>query len=183
MTMIFLFLDFFRIGLFSVGGGLAILPFLIELTSKYEWLTEEMIGNYLAIAQSVPGAIGINMAAQIGFEYASLAGAFIASLGLTAPSIIIIIIVARMFTKFKENKTVAAVFNGMRPAGVGLLSAAAFSILKICLWNSSGGIWFEAIRWREFLIIAVLFLLVWKLKKHPVIYILFAAALGIIFGL
>ena len=106
MTLVVLFFDFFRIGLFSVGGGLAILPFLFELTSKYEWLTEEMIGNFLAIAQSAPGAIGVNMASQVGFQYASWVGAFIASIGLTAPSIIVIIIVARMFNQFKENKTV-----------------------------------------------------------------------------
>ncbi|MDR2101384.1 MAG: chromate transporter, partial [Treponema sp.] len=94
MTLLVLFAEFFKIGLFAVGGGLATLPFLYQLADKYDWLSRDMILDFQAVAQSLPGAIGANMAAYTGFRNAGISGGFIAALGLVSPSIIIIIIIA-----------------------------------------------------------------------------------------
>ena len=132
MKLILLFANFFKIGLFSVGGGYAILPFLFEIAdissgiNASGWLTREMIGNMLAVAQSLPGAIGANVSAYTGLHYAGVPGAYTAAFALAAPSIIIIMIVARTLRAFKENTAVKSLFSGLRPAAAGLLSAAAF---------------------------------------------------------
>jgi chromate transporter len=183
VKLLALFAEFCKIGLFSVGGGLATLPFLFELAKKYEWLRPEQIGDFLAIAQSSPGAIGINMGAQAGFLWAGIPGAYIAAFALAAPSIVIIIIVARMFSKFKENRIVTAVFSGLRPAAAGLLGAAGFSAWKLSLYNASAGIWYESLRLKEAVLFAAFFFGIYKLKGHPVIYIALAAALGVILDL
>jgi chromate transporter len=183
VKLLFLCAEFCKIGLFSVGGGLATLPFLFELAEKYEWLRPEQIGDFLAIAQSSPGAIGINMGAQAGFLRAGVPGAYLAALALAAPSIAIIIIVARMLKQFKENRIVAAVFSGLRPAAGGLLAAAGFSAWKISLYNPSAGVWYESLRLKEAVLFAVFFFCVYKLKGHPVIYIAIAAALGVVLKL
>ena len=189
MKLLYLFVTFFRIGLFAIGGGLATLPFLFELadnsngTNATGWLTREMIGNMLAVAQSSPGAIGANLAAYTGLRYASIPGGYISVLGLVAPSIIIIIIVARTLRAFKESTIVKCLFSGFRPAAAGLLSAAGFGAISLSLFNSSAQVWFEIIRWKETLIFALLFFLVFKFKKHPIIYIVAAGVAGVILQL
>ena len=189
MNLILLFASFFMIGLFSVGGGYAILPFLFSIADNSSginadgWLTRELIGNMLAVAQSLPGAIGANLSAYTGIQYAGVPGAYAAGLGLTAPSIIIIMIVARMLKAFKESFLVKNLFSGLRPAAAGLLSAAAFWALSLALWNAAAPVWYEYIRWKELLIFAILFFLIVKLKKHPVIYIAVAGVTGMVLGL
>jgi chromate transporter len=183
VNLLLLYAEFFKIGVFSVGGGLATLPFLYQMADKYEWLTRENVADFLAIAQSSPGAIGVNMAAQTGFRCAGLPGAILAALGLISPAIVIIVIIARMLLAFKENKIVALVFSGLRPAAAGLLAAACFGALKISLYNGAAAKWYEIIRLREFVIFAVLFLLVLRFKGHPIIYIALGAAAGIALGL
>jgi len=189
MSLFFLFASFFTIGLFSVGGGYAILPFLFAIADNSEginaagWLTRELIGNMLAVAQSLPGAVGANLSAYTGFHYAGPGGAFTAALGLTAPSVIIIMIVARIFKAFKESPSVKNLFSGLRPAAAGLLSAAAFWALSLALWNAAAPVWYEHIRWKEALIFIALFVLVLKFKKHPVLYVAFAGVIGVVLGL
>ena len=189
MRLLFLFANFFKIGLFSVGGGYAILPFLFEMADRSinmeppGWLTRELIGNMLAVAQSMPGAIGANLAAYTGFQYAGLTGSFVSAFGLAAPAIIIITIVARTLQSFKENTLVKNVLSGLRPAAAGLLSAAAFGAITLSIWNAAAPVWYEFLRWKETLIFLVLFFLVYKLKKHPVIYILAAGLAGIVLKL
>jgi chromate transporter len=175
--------EFCKIGLFSVGGGLATLPFLFEMAEKYEWLSPEKIGDFLAIAQSSPGAIGINIGAQAGFLWLGPPGACITALSLAAPSIAIILVVARMLKEFKENRIVTAVFSGLRPASAGLLAAAGFNVWKLSLYNASAGIWYESLRLRETVLFAAFFLSVYKLKGHPMIYVAAAAVLGLILKL
>jgi chromate transporter len=173
-----LFVQFFRIGLFSIGGGYATLPFLYEMADTYEQLSREDVGNMLAVAQSLPGAIGVNLSAYTGFRFAGIPGAFAAALGLTTPSIIIIAIVARVLGAFKESKTVAALFAGFRPAGAGLLSAAAFASIAVSLYRPGWETWRRILRWRELVLFALIFFLVVKFKKHPVFYIAGAALAG-----
>lgn len=183
MNPLLLFARFFRIGLFSIGGGYATLPFLYEMADAYEQLSREDVGNMLAVAQSLPGAIGVNLSAYTGFHFAGIPGAFAAALGLVAPSIIIIVIIARVLMAFKESKTVAALFAGFRPAGAGLLSAAAFSAIAVSLYQSGWKLWYQALRWRELVLFGLLFFLVVKFKKHPVFYIAAAALAGVLLEL
>jgi chromate transporter len=183
MKLIFLFAQFFKIGLFSVGGGYATLPFLYELADAYDWLSREDVGNMLAVAQSLPGAIGVNLSAYTGFRYAGVPGGFAAALGLVSPSIIIIVVIARLLSAFKQSKTMAALLAGFRPAGAGLLSAAAFAAIAVSLYTPGWRIWYEALRWRETALFVVLFFLIFKFKKHPVFYIAVAGAAGIALGL
>ena len=189
MRLLFLFANFFTIGLFSVGGGYAILPFLFGMADNASginadaWLTREMIGDMLAVAQSLPGAIGSNLSAHAGFHFAGVPGAFAAALGLTAPSIIIIMIVARTLKAFKENTLVKNLFSGLRPAAAGLLSAAAFWAISLALWNSAAPVWHQYIRWKETLIFIALFFLIYKFKKHPVVYIFAAGFAGVLLKL
>jgi chromate transporter len=180
--MLLIYLEFFKIGLFAVGGGLATLPFLFQLADKYEWLNREMVGNFIAIAQSAPGPVGPNIAFQAGFQAGGVAGGLLAALGLVSPAIIVITFISKALSAIKENKTVAAVFAGLRPAACGLLAAAGFGAVKLTLVNA-GAAWHELVRFKECVIFLILFFLIRKLKGHPIIYIVIGALTGILLGL
>ena len=187
MSLLLLYAEFYKIGLFAVGGGLATLPYLYEMAARYTFFTPQDIGNFLAIAQSSPGAIGVNTTTQIGYLAGGIPGAIIAPLGLVSPAIFIIFVVSRILSSFKENATVKAVFSGLRPAATGLIMAAGFGVISLSLYSmeilQQGGIWYEGIRWKEVVLLAALFFLVWKFKKHPILYIATAGIAGIILGL
>ena len=122
--------EFFKIGLFSIGGGMATLPFLMDLTKKYNWYTASELANIVAISESTPGPVGVNMATYAGYNAAGIPGALIATLSLTAPALIIIIIIARFLENFSENPTVKAVFYGIRPTVAALIGYAVWELLK-----------------------------------------------------
>jgi len=188
VKLLYLLVTFFKIGLFSVGGGLATLPFLFEIADSSQaggsaWLTREMIGNMLAVAQSLPGAIGVNLSAYTGVRYGGIPGAYMAAFGVIAPSIIVILVVARMLRAFRENAVVKSLFEGLRPAAAGLLSAAGFGAIALSLWNAAAPVWYAYVRWKESVIFVVLFFLIYKFKKHPIVYIAAAGALGVILRL
>ena len=183
MILAVLFAEFFKIGLFAVGGGLATLPFLFHLADKYPWLTPEMIPDIQAVAQSAPGAVGVNMAAYTGFRAAGIAGAAVAVLGEIAPEIIVIAAIARVLAAFKGNKAVEAVFSGLRPAAVCLLAAACYGVIGLALWAEGAQAWYAGFRWRECALFAVLFALIVKFKLHPFFYIALAGAAGVAFAL
>jgi chromate transporter len=190
MNLLFLYLEFFKIGIFVVGGGLATLPFLFFMANNRftfiqqgGWLSTEQVGNFLAIAQCSPGAIGVNVAAQTGFQYGGVGGGVLAVLGLISPAIIVIAVVAKVLQSLKDNKIAASVFRGLRPAAAGLLCAAAWGVWRLALYNSDGARWHEFIRWRESLVCAAIFLLIIKLRRHPIIYVALGAIAGMLFGL
>jgi chromate transporter len=183
MNIMLLYFEFFKTGLFAIGGGLATIPFLFEMAKKYDWLDNQMIGNFLAMAQSAPGAIGVNMAAQTGFASNGIFGAYAASLALVSPAIFVICLTAKILTKVKDNRTASSVFSGLRPAAAGLLAAAGIGALKIALINSDFNVWYKALRLKECIIFSVIFFAIYKFKLHPVIYIVIGAVLGIIFKL
>ena len=190
MNLILLYMEFFKIGIFSVGGGLATLPFLFLMANdrfsfvrQTGWLSTEQIGNFLAIAQCAPGAVGVNVAAQAGFQYAGIGGGVTAVLGLVSPAIIVISLIARALQSLRENKTAAAVFSGLRPAATGLLSAAGWGVWRLALYNPNGSLWYEIIRWRESLACAALFLLIVKFKFHPIICVALGATAGVLLRL
>jgi chromate transporter len=183
MNLLLLYLEFCKVGAFAVGGGLATLPFLFQMADRYTWLDRETVGNFLALAQSSPGAIGVNLAAQTGFHAAGIAGALLAALGLVSPAIVVIALLARMLRAFKENRSVTAVFSGLRPAAAGLLAAAGLGAWKLSLYNAGAPVWYALLRWRECALFALLFLLIWRFKGHPLIYISLGAIAGIVLGL
>jgi chromate transporter len=182
VTPLVLFAEFFKIGLFAIGGGLATLPFIYRLADTAPWLEARMIPDMLAVAQSSPGAVGVNLAVYTGYRAAGIPGCVTAALGLVTPSIIIICVVAGMLRAFKENKTVQAVFTGLRPAAAGLLCAACIPVLRVSLWNGDAPVWYERLRIGQSVLFVVVFVLVRKFKAHPVFYIAGAGVLGVVLG-
>jgi chromate transporter len=190
MNLFLFYIEFFKIGLFAVGGGYATLPFLFRMADGHftfirqtGWISAEQIGNFIAIAQCSPGAVGLNVAAQAGYLYGGPAGGILAVLGLISPAIIIISVVARFLLLVKENKIAASVFSGLRPAATGLLSAAAWSVWRLALYNPANTVWHEIVRWREGLVCLVIFVLIVKFKGHPVIYVALGAIAGMVMGI
>ena len=175
--LIELFLSFFKIGLFAVGGGLATLPFLYELANTHDWLTIADISNLVAISESTPGPMGINMATYAGFIQAGVAGAILAPLGEVLPSIIIIIIVAGFLKKFKDNKVVKNVFYGLRAASCALIAVAGLGVARLAFFGEKMTDFF----WQGAILAVILFIASKKLKWHPIAFIAISALIGIVF--
>ena len=190
MILLRLFWEFFKTGLFAVGGGMATLPFLYDMSARTGWFTEARLADMIAVSESTPGPIGVNMATYVGFETAGIPGAVVATLGLICPSIIIIILIARVLKQFRESKTVDAVFYGLRPCSIALIAAAGLLVARVTFLNqdalAAGFNLAELLRWKELLLAAVLLVLtrfVKPLKKlHPVVFIALSAAVGILFA-
>ena len=125
--------EFFKIGLFSIGGGMATLPFLMDLAGKHDWFTIAQVADMAAISESTPGPLGVNMATFAGYHAAGIPGALIATLALTAPALIIIILIAKFLENFSENQTVQAVFYGIRPTVAALIGYAVWELLQITM--------------------------------------------------
>lgn len=184
MIFLQLFYEFFKTGLFAVGGGLATLPFLEDISQRTGWFTSAQLADMLAISESTPGPIGVNMATYVGFETAGILGALCATVGLVMPSVILIILVSKVLEKFRTNTYVEAAFYGLRPASVAMVASAGIGVAMTTLLNltASG---FAVLRWRELVLATVILVLtnfVPKVKKfHPIVFIALAAAVGIIF--
>ncbi len=191
MILLRLFWEFFQIGLFSVGGGLATLPFLYNLGARSGWFTAEQVADMLAVSESTPGPIGVNMATYVGFTSAGVPGSVIATLGLITPSIIIILLVAAAMKAFRNNRYVEAAFYTLRPASTGLITAAGWSVIMLVLVNTelykATGVLTNLFRWKN----VILFLVIWTLtnlvkpvkKLHPIVFIALAAVCGVVFKL
>lgn len=194
MIFLELYIRFFMVGLFAVGGGLATLPFLISMGETTGWFTSMDISNMVAVSESTPGPIGINMATYIGYQMGSglgnpvfgILGSIIATIGEVTPALIIIMIVSKMLMKFRDSKYVEYVFYGLRAASVGLIFAAWLGVVKIAFYNSEAitdaGNFLMAIDYKSIILSAVIFFLVTKFKKiHPIAVIALSAVVGIIF--
>lgn len=183
MTLLRLFFEFAKVGLFSVGGGLATIPFLKEMGENTGWFTNVELTTMIAVSESTPGPMGVNMATYVGFETAGLPGAVTATLGLIFPSIVVILIIAGFLQKFRQSRTVDAVFRGLRPASTALITSAGLGVaVSVFLAaTTDGGM---SLRWPQLSLAAVIFfcLQTKKLKKlHPIVFIGLAALVGIIF--
>lgn len=187
MLLLRLYFEFAKVGLFSIGGGLATLPFLYDLSDRTMWFTHADIANMIAIAESTPGAIGANMASYAGYTTAGILGAVSANLGLISPAIIIIYIIAKVLNKFKGNRYVDSAFYGLRPASIALISAAGLSVANITLFDyskfaSSGNI-ADLFVFKAIILGVIIFIAQKKFKKiHPTVFIFIAALAGIIFN-
>lgn len=177
MLLLDLFFSFFKIGLFAVGGGLATLPFLYELTQTHQWITVNDISNIVAISESTPGPLGINMATYVGFLQSGILGAVIAPLGEVLPSIIIILIISGILKKFKDNPLVKNVFYGLRAASCALIAVAGLGVARLAFFGEKLSDFF----WQGAVLAAILYFAIKKIKWHPVAFIAISAIVGIIF--
>ncbi|MBO4848225.1 MAG: chromate transporter [Clostridia bacterium] len=195
MIYLILIYEFFKIGLFAAGGGLATLPFLSALADKYEWLTSDMISQMVALSESTPGPLGINMATYAGYmagfntfggsELMGVTTAFTATASLVAPSFIVILIVSRVLDKYKNSSIVDSAFSTLRPAVAGLIAAAAWSVIGTTLFNFTASTFGAAFCLPETALFAVMMVLtnLKPLKKlHPLVFIAIAAAAGMVIG-
>ena len=185
MVLLRLFFEFCRVGLFSVGGGLATIPFLTDLGERTGWFGPGDLANMIAISESTPGPMGVNMATYVGFHTAGVLGGAIATLGLIFPSVAIILIIAGFLQKFRQSKAVDAVFYGLRAASVALISAALLQVAKIALLvpGHPAESLSYLLNFNAIILTVVIFVLVKfsPLKKlHPICFIGLAALVGII---
>lgn len=180
MIYLLLFWEFFKTGLFSVGGGLATIPFLMEMSDKYGWFSAEELSNMIAVSESTPGPIGINMATYVGFATCGVTGALVATAALVLPSLVIIMIIAGFLEKFRENRLVKDTFYCLRPAVIGMLCVALTSMISPLLINLAGTGFFEIFNIKALVLFGLLLFGILKFKKHPIIYIAIGAVVGIV---
>ncbi len=191
MTYLQLFFEFFKVGLFSIGGGLATLPFLSDLGTRTGWFTAADLANMVAVSESTPGPLGINMATYVGFHIGGVPGGIIAPVGEVAPSVIVILLVARFLQRFRSSRLVDAAFYGLRPASTALIAAALVEVCSMALVVPAALAQIGALRgaevltvfhWPAIVLAAAVFLLMnWRaLKKvHPIVFIAASAVIGV----
>ena len=203
MIYLRLFYEFFKTGLFAVGGGMATIPFLYNMADATGWFTRIDVDNMIAVGESTPGPIGVNMATYVGYLTGmsegglpfALLGAVVATLGLITPSIIVILIIASFLKSFRNNRYVESAFYGLRPASTGLIAAAGLSVAMANLfYMESAAIskWSDIfnpalVNWKAWALAAVLWVLTNKVKQtkklHPIMFILAAAVVGVVWGM
>ena len=184
-----LFYEFFKAGLFAVGGGMATLPFLYNISDKTGWFSYGQLADMVAISESTPGPIGVNMATYVGFTTAGIPGSIIATVGLITPSIIIILIIAGFLKAFQDSKYVKSAFYGLRPASTGLIAAAGLSVVALVvlqkdLYAESHNL-IDLINLPNIVLMVILYFFPARFKTtnglHPVVFIAASAVIGIVF--
>ena len=190
MILLRLFFEFAKTGLFAVGGGLATIPFLQDLGARTGWFSAADLSTMIAVSESTPGAIGVNMATYVGFTIArfhgipGIIGAIVATLGLTFPSIVVIIIIAGFLEKFRQSKTVDAVFYGLRPASTALIASAGLTVAMTVLVTLGGAAEHAiSVHWPAVILAVAVFVAMryTPLKKlHPILFIAFSAVVGVV---
>ena len=186
-VLVQLFLEFFKTGLFAVGGGMATLPFLYDMAERTGWFTAAQIADMLAVSESTPGPIGVNMATYVGYTSAGVPGAVVASLGLVAPSLMVIMIVAAVLKSFRDSKYVNAAFYGLRPASTAMVASAGITVALATFVTGSVTAVSDlvtAIDWKGVVLAAVLLVLTrWvkaTKKLHPIVFIAASAVVGVV---
>lgn len=192
MIFLQLFYEFFKIGLFAFGGGLAALPFLYDLSIRSQWFDYETLSNMVAIAQSTPGPFGINVATFSGYHVAGIMGGAMAVLGIMLPSFILVILIAKLLDRYKNNSFVQAAFCGLRPAVLALIVLAALQFGQTALFSSvqepmHGAMQIQFANTfldaKALILLAALLFLTNRFPKHPIFYIAISAVVGILFQL
>lgn len=170
--MIYLLLayEFFKIGLFAIGGGLVTIPFLFDLSEQYHWFSTTELADMIAISQSTPGPIGINMATYVGFKTAGIVGAIIATLSLISPAIIVIYFVQKMLDKWAANVYVTNILSAVRPAVMALILFAGLDVAETAIFD------YKTAGLLAFLLLCMSFY-----RKNVFIYIVISAIIGIVF--
>ena len=180
-----MFCEFFKIGLFAVGGGMATIPFLDKLAVATGWFTKTDLLNMIAVSESTPGPIGVNTATYVGYHTAGITGGIVATCGLVLPSYLCICVVSQFLKKFGDSKYVKATMYGLRAASAGLIAAAGLSVAQVTLLHSkalSTGNYFGALNFSAIGMAVVLVYLTRKYKKiHPVAFLAASAVVGVVF--
>lgn len=175
--------EFFKTGLFAVGGGLATIPFLQEMAGRYGWFDTATLSTMIAVSESTPGPMGVNMATYVGYSTHGLVGGIATTLSLVAPSVIVILIIANMLDRFKESRIVQNVFVGIRPFVVGLILAACFDIFLTTLFVPAAPTLLGKISWSHLALFGAGLFCYKKFKIHPILVIVAGGVLGAVFGL
>lgn len=132
-----LYMEFFKVGLFSIGGGLATIPFLQEMGARTGWFTMDALANMIALSESTPGPMGINMATYVGFETGGVLGGMVATVGTITPSLVIIVIISGFLEKFQKSRVVQGIFYGIRPASAALIGSAALQVAEVAFMKET----------------------------------------------
>lgn len=187
MTYLRLFWEFLKTGLFSVGGGLATLPFLSRMGEQFGWFTQEELANMLAVSESTPGPIGVNMATYVGNTVGGVLGGVLTTLALVLPSYLVILAVEKVMERFQENRYVKGAMKTLRPASVGMVAAAVLGVLQSVLLDMNA---VAALQWSGMVVLPslVLFLVLlgfyYKFNKlHPIVILAMGAVAGIVLKL
>lgn len=197
MIWLRLFWEFFKTGLFAIGGGMATVPFLQDISAKTGWYSLGKLADMIAISESTPGPIGVNMATYVGYTTGlgergiggGIFGAVVATLGLVTPCFLVILIVSYFLKRFRENRYVDAALYGLRPASVGLIASAGVSIVLFAILGVKNvfALGTASVSWKMLALAAVILVLTrWipKVKKlHPIVFILFSAVVGIVLNM
>jgi chromate transporter len=186
MIYINLFITFFKIGLFTIGGGYAMIPLIQQEVLGNDWLTMTEFVNFLAVAESTPGPFAVNIATFIGMELGGLLGAIVTTTAVVLPSLIIIVLIAKLFTGFQDNKWVKGALYGIRPVVIALIASAVVTLMLKGLFLEGAAMTslqsvFYALQLKELLIFAITGLAYFKFKLHPIQLVLLSGGLGIIF--
>ncbi len=180
MILLQLAFEFFKIGLFAVGGGMATVPFLYELGQTSGWYSAQTLTDMIAVSECTPGAIGVNMATYVGFTSAGVAGGIVAGVSLIAPALIIASIISKFLHKFEESKLVKSAFYGLRPASLALILAGCYELARVVFVQSEAPLVLDS---QAVIFAVILFILMKEIKLHPVFFLAFSALVGILLGL
>ena len=187
MIYLYLFIEFFKIGLFTFGGGYAMIPLVREVVISYEWMSEEAFTNFIGVCESTPGPIAINMATYVGSSTGGILGSMVATLGVVLPSMIIIILVATLLKTLTKNKHFTNALAGIKPVVLGLIfSTGLILLVKAIGYKILTSFDFD---WKSFMILGIITLLyilyqkIFKKKPNTILLIIVSAVLGIIISI
>lgn len=196
MLYLRLFFEFFKTGLFAVGGGMATIPFLYDMADTTGWFTRSDVANMIAVGESTPGPIGVNMATYVGYVTGgnagglpfAILGAVVATVGLVTPSVIVILVIASFLNSFRDSRLVKNAFYGLRPASAGLIAAAGLSVVMSNLFFMERlGLGLSFFNWKGWILAVVLWVLTNRVKQtkglHPILFILASAVVGVVWGM
>ena len=190
MILFRLFFEFMKIGMFSIGGGMATLPFLYDLSDSTGWFTHAQIADMLAVSESTPGPIGINMATYVGYTVAGTSGSLAATIGTIVPGILLVLIITMVLDKFRNNQYVEGAFYGLRPASTGLITSAGLLVAQITffhfdLYNQASSL-ISLIDFKAVILAVILLIFTrgvkFTKKLHPAFFISISAVVGIVFS-
>ena len=186
MIYLQLFWEFAKIGLFAVGGGMATLPFLERLSERTGWFDVTLIADMVAVSESTPGPIGINMATYVGCEIAGILGGIVATMGLVVPALVVVILASMYLEKFRGNAAVEHAFRGLRPAVTALVAAAGISVARVCMFTpelyAQTGYLLDLCDIRKLVYFVIAFIAIRKIDVHPVCFIGASAVVGLLLG-
>ncbi len=182
MNLLELFISFFKVGMFSIGGGYAALPLIQnQVVHVHQWLTLEMFSDVITIAEMTPGPIALNAATFVGNQVAGVPGAVVSTIGVITPSFIILSLLSYLYFKYKQLDVVQAVLKGIRPAVVALILGAGLSILILSLFGHSKEVVFEHFNYLHLLFVMIAFVMIRKFKWHPILVMVSVGLLNVLF--